>query len=102
MNSLRDAIERLPTGKCEALNQIRLMLGISVEDFEALLRLLNKSSYSRVEFELLNTVIELSKASKGKLEVNVRIATDQGEVSLRFLFKTSSEWQTEIQEESFP
>ena len=87
MNSLRDAVESLPSGNCGAMDQIRLMLGIPVADFEVLLGLLDKSNYSRVEFGVLNTVIELSKASEGQLEVNVRIATAQGEGSLRFLFK---------------
>jgi len=93
LNSLKDAIESLPDGKCEAMDQIRMLVGISVEDFETLLRLLDKSNYSRVVFEVSNTEVELGKALGYPLEVNVKIVTAQGEVSLRFLFK-ASRWNT--------
>ena len=83
---MRTTIDSLTVSKWDEINHVRVLLGIPAEDFESLLMLIYKSTYSRMSFKVLNTEVELSKITDGQLEVKIVMANAQGEVRLTFQF----------------
>lgn len=86
LNSMRKTIDNLTVGKLEEMNHVRILLNIPAEDFEALLSLINRSTYSRMSFKVMDTDVELSKGKDDLLEVRIVMANAHGEVTLQFLF----------------
>jgi len=90
VRSLKNIVKGLPNNKNELIDQIRMLLGFSKEDFENFLKILDKAKYSRVEFEVFNTELELSKILDGPLEVHVKISTADTEISVRYVSQLES------------
>lgn len=71
--SLIETIRSSPDGKYETMTQIRKIIGSSIENFEAVLETLSKSSSGVLNFDgALGTEVELIKASVDQLDIGIQ------------------------------
>lgn len=96
LSSLIETIRSSPDGKYETITEIRKLIGSSIENFEAVLETLSKSSSGVLTFDgALGTEVELIKASADRLEANIRFDIARGKVEFRYSFAIG-DWQTKI------
>lgn len=102
LRSLIETIRSLPDGKYETINQVRRLIGMSAENFDALLETLSKSDSGILSINgALDIEVELIKATDDMLGVRVRFDVARGEVELRYSFAIG-DWQTKIPGEKLP
>ena len=93
LNSLKNIVECLPNNKYDAIDQIRILFGISVEDFEFFLSILRKAKYANLEFQISDVKVEFTAFNHRELddvplEIKVTFTSklSDGEVSIHYIF----------------
>jgi len=103
LGSLIETIRSSPDGKYETINQVRKLIGgISIENFEALLEALAKSDRGSLTFYgAIGTEVELSKITEDKLYVDVRFDIAMGKVEFHYSF-AFGDWETKTAGKNLP